>query len=98
MNVKCQSVYRYDVKFKLPWSRPVGKRDRPLLLRAVEELKKAHASKEFPPSGNGVVFDGRSTLLSAQQLKIQGRFVGNVTLTEDIDPDSRKVNITLYLT
>ena len=97
MNVRCQSVYRYDVKFKMPWSRPVGKKDRPLLLRAVEVLKKVRAKKEFPPTGNGVVFDGRSTLLSVHQLKIQGpRFVGNVTLTEDIDqPDSRKVNTYL---
>ena len=51
MSVKSESVFRYDVKFNLPWKRPVGKRDRPLLLRAIEEVKKKHANKEFPPKG-----------------------------------------------
>ena len=51
MRLQLESVFRYDVKFNLPWKRPVGKRDRPLLLRAIEEVKKKHANKEFPPKG-----------------------------------------------
>ena len=43
MRLQLESVFRYDVKFNLPWKRPVGKRDRPLLLRAIEEVKKNYS-------------------------------------------------------
>ena len=47
MEVKQKTVFRYDVKFTFPWTakRPLGKKDRPLCFRAIEELKKKHAKK-----------------------------------------------------
>ena len=96
--MKCQieHVFRYDVKFKAPWKRPIGKRDKPLLFRVVEAMKKQHAGTEFPPNPGCVVFDGFAMMLSAVQLK-KSKFETSVTVSEDPEDPSKKVDIKVMI-
>lgn len=93
MKVKCEYIYRYDVKFKLPWKRPVSKRDKPILYRAIEEMKKIHKGKQLPLITDCIVFDGRSTLLSSKKFS---DFSTKVNVKEDLDnPKIVEVDISL---
>ena len=40
MELKERNIFRYDVDFKLPWKREIRKKDEPILIRAIEAMKK----------------------------------------------------------
>lgn len=98
LTVRQDKVYRYDVSMKAPWKRPLGKKDKPLMYRAIEAMKRQHAGKEFPPGLHKVVYDGRAMLVSAVELRFKGKLSTTVSIPEDVEDANRLVELKIQLT
>ncbi len=91
MSIGCQGVHRYDVKasFLEPWKRPVQRRDKEILYRAIEKLR-ADKLEDWT-----LIFDGMHNAYARQPL-LQGnsKFEFQVQVPEhgDVD-DSRDVTV-----
>jgi len=89
-----------DVKFKVAeWKRDVQRKDKNMLIRAIEILKKQYSGKVFPPDGGcSTVFDGMSSLYAAKQLKLDkaGGFKASVSTYPDED-EAKVVNIAVKI-
>ncbi len=95
MKLSVNEVWHYDVKFQLPFKRDVRNSDKPMLFRALEELKR-QANKVFKRP-DGVIFDGMSNAYSVEQLPFGNQpFQGQVEVRE-VEDLERKLLIKIKL-
>lgn len=100
MNVLCEAVHRYEVDWSMPWTRPIRNKDKPLLYRAIEQLKMEHKKTVFCDKPAAAVFDGNQALYTAFKLRLgsnAGTFEATVKLAEVEDIPERMVDIGIKL-
>jgi hypothetical protein len=101
--VELDTAFQYDVKWELPWARPIQNRDKPLLFRAFDAAKEVIA-KDFLPKTPpervhyGIIFDGMSNAYAVRQLPFPNNCqVLTVEVNEDVDGTGRPLSIKVKM-